>query len=51
MFAANRGRVVEVETNPAATRGNVTIDHHPEGLGFVTKYNHVTDIQVGAATS
>lgn len=47
VFAANRGRVVEVETNPAATRGNVTIDHHPDGLGFVTKYNHVTGIQVG----
>jgi len=47
VFAAYSGRVVEVEANPAGTRGNVTIDHHPRGLGFVTKYNHVTDIAVG----
>lgn len=46
VFAAYSGRVVEVETNPAGTRGNVTIDHHPHGLGFVTKYNHITDITV-----
>ena len=46
VFAAYSGRVAEVESNPAAERGNVTIDHHPAGLGFVTKYNHVTDITV-----
>jgi murein DD-endopeptidase MepM/ murein hydrolase activator NlpD len=46
VYAAYSGRVVEVETDPAGTRGNVTIDHHPQGLGFVTKYNHVTDITV-----
>lgn len=46
VFAAYAGRVVEVETNRARTRGNVTIDHHPRGLGFLTKYNHVTDIAV-----
>lgn len=46
VFAAYSGRVVEVETDPARTRGNVTIDHHPRGLGFLTKYNHVTDIGV-----
>lgn len=46
VFAAYSGRVVEVDANPAGTKGNVTIDHHPEGSGFVTKYNHVTDIQV-----
>lgn len=46
VFAAYSGRVVEVETNPGGTRGNVTIDHHPRGRGFVTKYNHVTDITV-----
>jgi murein DD-endopeptidase MepM/ murein hydrolase activator NlpD len=46
VFAAYSGRVVEVEANPAETRGNVTIDHHPRGLGYVTKYNHVTDIAV-----
>jgi murein DD-endopeptidase MepM/ murein hydrolase activator NlpD len=42
VFAAYGGRVVEVESNPAETRGNVTIDHHPRGLGFVTKYNHMS---------
>jgi hypothetical protein len=47
VFAAYSGRVVDVEANPAAARGNVTIDHHPERLGFVTKYNHITDITVG----
>jgi hypothetical protein len=46
VYAAYSGRVVGVESNPAAARGNVTIDHHPRGLGFVTKYNHVTDIAV-----
>ena len=46
VYAAYSGRVVEVESNPAGTRGNVTIDHHPRGLGFVTKYNHITDITV-----
>lgn len=46
VFAAYSGRVVEVEANPVALRGNVTIDHHPEGLGFLTKYNHITDITV-----
>ncbi len=47
VYAASRGRVIEVETNPAQTRGNVTIDHHPRGRGFVTKYLHITGIQVG----
>ena len=46
VFAAYAGRIAEVETNPAATRGNVTIDHHPRGLGFVSKYLHITDIAV-----
>jgi hypothetical protein len=46
VFAAYSGRVIEVETDPAGTRGNVTIDHHPQGPGFVTKYNHITDIAV-----
>ncbi len=46
VFAAYSGRVVDVETDPAGTRGNVTIDHHQPGLGFVTKYNHVTDVSV-----
>jgi murein DD-endopeptidase MepM/ murein hydrolase activator NlpD len=46
VFAAYSGRVVEVETDPAGTRGSVTIDHHPRGLGFVTKYIHITDIRV-----
>ena len=46
VFAAYSGRVAAVESNPAETAGNVIIDHHPEGLGFLTKYNHVTDITV-----
>lgn len=47
VFAVYSGRVAAVETDPAGTRGNVIIDHHPRGLGFVTKYNHITDISVG----
>jgi hypothetical protein len=46
VFAAYSGRVAAVETNPAQTRGNVIIDHHPDSLGFLTKYDHVTDITV-----
>lgn len=46
VFAAYSGRVVDVGTDPAGTRGNITIDHHPQGRGFVTKYNHVTDVTV-----
>jgi Peptidase family M23 len=48
VFAASGGRVVAVESNPGGTAGNVIIDHHPEGLGFLTKYNHITDITVAA---
>lgn len=48
VFAAYSGRVAAVETNPAQTRGNVIIDHQPDSLGFLTKYDHVTDITVAA---
>jgi murein DD-endopeptidase MepM/ murein hydrolase activator NlpD len=48
VYAVYSGRVAAVETDPAGVRGNVTIDHHPQGLGFVTKYNHITDIAVAA---
>lgn len=47
VYTAYSGRVVRVETDPASTKGSVTIDHHPPGLGFVTQYIHITDIQVG----
>jgi peptidase M23-like protein len=46
VFAAYSGRVVHVESDAAGTRGNITIDHHPPGLGFITKYLHITDIAV-----
>jgi peptidase M23-like protein len=46
VYAAYSGRVARVDRNPAATKGNVTIDHHPRGLGFVTNDNHITDIRV-----
>jgi Peptidase family M23 len=41
VFAAYSGRVADVEGDAA-----VTIDHHPEGLGFVTKYIHIDHIAV-----
>ena len=50
VFAAYSGRVVAVEADPAATHGTVTIDHHPAGHGFVTKYNHITDIAVSVGS-
>jgi hypothetical protein len=40
VFAAYSGRVADVEA------AAVTIDHHPEGLGFVTKYIHIDHIAV-----
>jgi hypothetical protein len=46
VFAAYSGRVAAVEIGGAGTHGAVTIDHHPTGRGFVTKYNHITDIAV-----
>jgi hypothetical protein len=46
VFAAYSGRVVKVEVQPGGQTGNVSIDHHPSGLGFLTNYNHIDDIQV-----
>jgi hypothetical protein len=46
VFAAYSGRVVKVEVQPGGNTANVSIDHHPEGLGFVTNYNHVDEVQV-----
>jgi Peptidase family M23 len=46
VFAAYSGRVVKVEVQPGGQTGNVSIDHHPRGLGFLTNYNHIDDIQV-----
>jgi hypothetical protein len=51
VYAAGSGRVVEVETNAAQTRGNVTIDHHPRGLGFLSQYLHITGIRVSEGDS
>jgi Peptidase family M23 len=41
VFAAYTGRVVEVESSPDGTRGDVTIDHHPTGAGLVSRYLHL----------
>lgn len=46
VYAAYSGRVVEVKSDAAGTKGSVTIDHHPRGLGFLTQYIHITDIRV-----
>lgn len=46
VFAAYSGRVVKVEIQPGGDTANVSIDHHPQGLGFVTNYNHITEVQV-----
>jgi hypothetical protein len=46
VHAAYSGRVVKVEVQPGGAQGNVSIDHHPRGLGFVTNYNHLAEIQV-----
>ena len=47
VYAAYSGRVVKVEIQPGGRTANVSIDHHPERLGFVTSYNHIADVQVG----
>ena len=46
VYAAYSGRVVKVEIQPGGDTANVSIDHHPRGLGFVTNYNHITEVQV-----
>jgi hypothetical protein len=45
VYAAYSGRIVKVEVQPGGRTANVSIDHHPRGLGFVTNYNHITDVQ------
>ena len=46
VYAAYSGRIVKVEVQPGGDTANVSIDHHPRGLGFVTNYNHITEVQV-----
>jgi murein DD-endopeptidase MepM/ murein hydrolase activator NlpD len=46
VYSAYSGRVVEVNTGAGGEKGNVRIDHHPQGLGFLTQYMHISDIQV-----
>ncbi len=46
VYAAYSGRVVKVEVQPGGDTANVSIDHHPEGLGFLTNYNHIAEVQV-----
>ena len=43
--------IVKVEVQPGGDTANVSIDHHPRGLGFVTNYNHITDVRFAEATS
>jgi len=45
VYAAYSGRIVKVEVQPGGDTANVSIDHHPRGHGFVTNYNHITDVQ------
>jgi biotin carboxyl carrier protein len=46
VYAAYSGRVVKVEVQPGGNTANLSIDHHPRGLGFVTNYNHIDEVQV-----
>lgn len=46
VYAAYSGRVVEVNRGAGGEKGNVRIDHHPQGLGFLTQYVHVAAIRV-----
>lgn len=45
VYAAYSGRIVKVEVQPGGDTANVSIDHHPRGLGFVTNYNHITGVR------
>jgi Peptidase family M23 len=44
VYAAYSGRIVKVEVQPGGDTANVSIDHHPRGHGFVTNYNHITEV-------
>ena len=46
VYAAYSGRVVKVEIQPGGNTANISIDHHPRGLGFLTNYNHIAELQV-----
>jgi hypothetical protein len=46
VYAAYSGRIVKVEVQLGGNTANVSIDHHPQGLGFVTNYNHIAEVQV-----
>jgi len=46
VYAAYSGRIVKVEIQPGGDTANVSIDHHPRRLGFVTNYNHIAEVQV-----
>jgi murein DD-endopeptidase MepM/ murein hydrolase activator NlpD len=46
VHAAYSGRVVHVEVRPGGQTANLSIDHHPRGLGFLTNYNHIAEVQV-----
>lgn len=37
---------MKVEVQPGGGTGNVSIDHHPRGRGFLTNYNHIDGIRV-----
>lgn len=34
-----------MEVQPGGRTGNLSIDHHPRGLGFLSNYNHVAGIR------
>jgi hypothetical protein len=46
VYAAYSGRIVKVENQPGGNTANVSIDHHPRGLGFITNYNHIAEVRV-----
>ena len=47
VYAAYSGRVVKLEVQPGGDTANISIDHHPRGLGFLTNYNHIAEVRVG----
>jgi hypothetical protein len=51
VYAAYIGRIVKLQNQPGGNTANVSIDHHPRGLGFVTNYNHIAEVRVAEVHS
>ncbi|HEX6383759.1 MAG TPA: M23 family metallopeptidase [Anaerolineae bacterium] len=49
VYAAYSGTVINVRQS--GNQGSITIDHHSTGFGYITKYLHITNMQVAVGDS